>query len=88
MARTAGVLARGPPHRPVTAGLVEAGAIVGAEDVIKEGETACTALLIVSGVDENVSPAIDSGVQVGGILNWVAVESCREGPRGLFQAPE
>ncbi len=30
----------------------------------------------------------EGGVHVGGIVNGVTVGICREGPSGLFQAPE
>jgi hypothetical protein len=67
------VITGGPPHKPVTAGLVGVEASVGAEAVIAAGETAWSAFTTVPVVDGRVASIMDAGVQVGGILNAVAV---------------
>ena len=56
------------------AGVGETEAVSGAEDIVPAGAS----MPVETGF----------GVQVGGICNGVAVESCNEGPRGFCHAPE
>jgi hypothetical protein len=72
---------------PVTAAF---GGTVGKEDAIGviEAETAWRLLTNISGVEISVAAERDGGVHVGGNVNGVTVWICREGPSGLFQAPE
>jgi hypothetical protein len=64
------------------------GNVVGKEDARGVAEAAWRLLTKTSGVETSVADEKDGGVHVGCIMNGVTVGICREGPSGLFQAPE
>jgi hypothetical protein len=80
------VMTGGPPHSPVTAAF--GGTVAGREEVSGVAEAAWRLLMYTPGVETSVAVEKDDGVHVGGIVNGVTVGICREGPRGLFKAPE